>query len=148
MREIDDYQSGTGTIGGYAESEMRTYMQNTIKPLIPAEVRSAIKSVKKYTTNINTAGSTVNNVESTEDVWIPSAREVGITGYENSGQSYTSLFTDSNSHIKKKTGGTSGTSWWLRSANNTAGFGYVHSSGNGYSSDANNSYGVTLGFCT
>jgi hypothetical protein len=48
--------SGTGAIGDPDTTEMYSYLQNTIKPLIPSVVRGALKTVKKYTTMYNTSG--------------------------------------------------------------------------------------------
>ena len=72
------YNEGTGTIGGWEKCEMRTYLKETIKPLIPSTVRSAIKEVTKYSRIYNPAGSAVDNVASTEDVWIPSRKEMNF----------------------------------------------------------------------
>ena len=148
VREIDYYDTGTGAIGGYAASEMRTYIQGTIKPLIPSEVLSNIVSVKKYTRNINTAGDAVNNVESSEDVWIPSAREVNFSGYETTGPNYSTAFPDNASRIKYKSGASSASIWWLRSAYSINSFTNVSTSGTSFNFTAGTSYGVALGFCT
>ena len=37
-------------VGGWEYSEMRKFLEDEIRPLIPETVRSAIKTVKKYTT--------------------------------------------------------------------------------------------------
>ena len=44
-------------------------------------------------------------------------------------------------------GGSSGTNWWLRSANNASNFGNVNNNGNSNNNNANNSNGVALGSC-
>ena len=147
IRSVDDYTTGTGTIGGWSASEMRTYLRETIKPLIPSNVRSAIKEVTKYSKIYNTAGSETNNVTSTEDVWIPSRREVGFSNGETSGPVYSTAFPDNASRIKSKTGASSASWWWLRSASSNDGFGYVASGGSSSNDSAYNSGGVVLGFC-
>lgn len=140
------YDDGTGTIGGWEKCEMRTYLKDTIKPLIPATVRSGIKEVTKYSQIYNSAGSAVNNVSTTDDVWIPSRREMaGNT--ETSGPVYTDLFADANSRKKSVVGATSTSAWWLRSAGNVSSFNCVTTGGNNYSNGAGSSYGVALGFC-
>ena len=142
------YQEGTGGIGGWEKSEMRTYLTEIIKPLIPEEVRNAIVPVTKYSRNYNTAGSSVNNVATTDDVWIPSYREIfGGTSYETQGVIYSEKFTDATSRIKQKVGG-SATHWWLRSAYHTSNFSRVYSDGNYDHNGASYSSGVALGFCT
>ena len=145
-------QEGTGTLGGWEKSEMRSYLKNTIKPLIPATVRSGIKEVTKYT-RIYTATpeAAVNDVATTEDVWIPSRHEVfdGTTQYyETKGPRYSEIFSSNDSRKKSKVGATSASYWWLRSANANSNFGGVGSDGSSNNYNANHSYGVALGFCT
>lgn len=142
------YTEGTGAVGGWEKSEMRSYLKDTILPLIPTEVSKRIVDVTKYTRIYNTAGSAVNNVATTENVWIPSYREIfGGTSLETQGVMYTGLFTDATSRIKYKVGASSASVWWLRSADGVISFRSVYS--NGYYSyySANDSYGVALGFC-
>ena len=136
------YTAGTGAIGGYTASEKRTYIQETIKPLIPQEVLAAIKPVTKYTQN-----NAVNNVTSTEDVWIPSRREM-FASTESQGPTYTSFFSSNDSRIKKKTGASSASWWWLRSAYDYNSFYYVIASGAWNYTNASSTYGVVVGFCT
>lgn len=109
-----NYTDGTGTIGGWGSSEIRTYVQSTIKALFPANVLSHIVSVKKYSMIYNTAGSKVSNDETSDDVWIPSYYEMNNrTGYESSGPHYSPFSSDA-SRIKNK--GETATKYWLRSA--------------------------------
>ena len=138
--------SGTGALGGWEACEMRSYLINTIKPLLPSEVRNALKTVKKYSKIYNTSETAVNNVVSNDDIWIPSAYEVNFTGYETSGAAYSTAFPDNASRIKHQVGGSA--AWWLRSAPYTGGFRVVNSGGVGTSYGANGSGGVALGFCT
>lgn len=137
--------SGTGALGGWAACEMRNYLINTIKPLLPSEVRNALKTVKKYSKIYNTSDTAVNNVVSNDDIWIPSAYEVNFTGYENSGVTYSTAFPDNASRIKHKVGG-SAAWWWLRSANSTNGFRGVGSGGSNGNYGADSSNGVAVGF--
>ena len=53
------YTLGTGSIGGWKESEMRSWLNSSIKPLIPSTVRGFIKQVKKYSTSRDTSGNMV-----------------------------------------------------------------------------------------
>ena len=142
------YQEGTGTIGGWEKTEMRSWLKETVKPLIPANVLAAIKPVTKYSRIYDTSSSAVNNVTSTEDVWIPSAREVGFTGYETEGPTYTGLFTANADRIKSKTGASSASLWWTRSATgDSRAFRGVSAGGSNGNNNANNSGAVALGFC-
>ena len=139
--------STSTTEGGWGSSGMRTYLKNTIKPLIPSAVRSAIKEVTKYSKSY-ASGSLVNDVTTTDDVWIPSAREVfGGTLYETQGPVYSGVFSDSNSRKKAVVGATDATGWWLRSAGSSSIFYFVYNIGSFSSNYAYYTRGVALGFC-
>lgn len=124
---------------------MRSYLINTIKPLLPSEVRNALKTVKKYSRIYNTSGTALNNIVSNDDIWIPSAYEVNLSDYETSGVTYSSTFPDSESRIKHTVDG-SAALWWLRSAYDANGFGRVHYNGSGSHVSAASTYGVAVGF--
>ena len=142
------YDEGTETIGGWEKCEMRSYLKETIKPLIPSTVSSAIKEVTKYSRIYNPAGNAVDNVASTEDVWIPSRKEMNFdTSYESNCPVYDSAFPDNASRIKMKTGATSAAWWWLRSAGSSYTFYDVYRDGSNDGNGANVSGGVVLGFC-
>ena len=96
--------------GGWEASEMRAYLIDSVKPLIPANIALEIKTVKKYSYRKDTG---VANAETTDDVWIPSAREIfGGTNYETLGCFYDGVFMDTDSRIKHKTNKTDATYWW------------------------------------
>ena len=139
---------GTGTLGGWEKTEMRSWLKNTVKPLIPETVRTAIKPVKKYTRIYNVSETSVNNVLTTDDVWIPSRQEVfGSFSDESSGVYYSSAFPDNASRIKSQVG-TRANWWWLRSAYFKNYFGRVGVSGSYDGNLVNIAGGVALGFCT
>lgn len=143
------YQEGTGAIGGWEKTEMRTYLNDTILPLIPESVSKLIKPVTKYSDGYNTAGTAVDSMATTDSVWIPSYREIyGGTGYETTGVTYTGLFDSNSKRIKKRYNASSADIWWLRSAGSGASFRCVGTGGSG-SGDyaAGGTYGVALGFC-
>lgn len=140
-----DYQEGTGSIGGWEKSEMRAYLNDSVKPQIPALVRAAIKPVTKthpaYSTKIGESSSTQTT---TDEVWLPSYNEMF-----GSSSLYYPLFQNTNANrIKKKAGATSASAWWPRSAYNASSFRYVGSNGLSNPNDASASCGVALGFCT
>lgn len=143
-----NYTEGTGTIGGWDKSEMKSYILTTIAPLVPQNVRNAVKSVKKYTYIYNTSGTPVNNVETAETFWLPSESEVNLGEYETTGPRYSETFPNNASHVKSKVGASSASAWWLRSANNTSNFRCVDTGGSSISKPANDSSAVVLGFCT
>lgn len=142
------YQEGTGTIGGWEKAEMRSWLKDTIKPLIPAAVSAAIKPVTKFSRIYDTSSSAVNNVTSTEDVWIPSARELGFTGNETEGPTYDSAFNSTATRVKMKVGASRASWWWMRSADNLNIFGRVSTDGSYNIYPAGNNGAVALGFCT
>ena len=138
-------ETGT-TEGGWEASAMRSYLKNTIKPIIPETVRNAIKEVTKYSKS-NVSGTITNDVTSTDDVWIPSAREIfGGTSYETQGPIYDGVFPDQASRIKMQVGATSSSHWWLRSVSSSDYFCYVSSGGSSNHDDANYTCAVALGF--
>lgn len=141
--ESGAYTEGTGGIGGWEKCEMRTYLKETVKPLIPEAVRSAIKDVTKTQPSYNSAGNSETQT-TTDDVWLPSKDEMfGASSL------YFGMFQDTNElRIKKKGGATSASYWWLRSVSSTNSFYRVHTNGAYSSYDAHITYGVALGFCT
>lgn len=143
------YDEGTGGIGGWEKSEMRTYLGTTIKPLIPSNVNSNLKNVIKYSRIYNTSGTAVNNVATTDDIWIPSSRELNfnLSDVETQGVIYSGIFTDDNSRIKAKVGSTPEI-WWTRTTNSGLKFKAVMSTGASYAVNANdNNPPILLGFC-
>ena len=123
------------------------FIGTTVKPLIPANVRTGIKEVTKYSRIFNTAEQAVNNVTTTDDVWIPSCREVGF-GVETEGPVYSRAFNGNTARIKYKIGASSASWWWLRSASHDYGFCYVNIGGTSYGLNAYTEGAVALGFCT
>ena len=138
--------SSNTTTGGWASSGMRTYLTDTILPLIPTNVRNQIKTVDKTYYDY---GST-STLTSSDSIWIPSTREVCFTGdylKETSGVQYSSLFTGDTIRIKCNSSG-SASYWWLRSAGSGTGF-YIVTNGGSYNcNNASGSCGVVFGFCT
>lgn len=65
------YQEGTGTIGGWEKCEMRTYLQNTIKPLIPEIVRNRLKNIKISGISFCDISGKKNTKSMSDDLWIP-----------------------------------------------------------------------------
>lgn len=137
---------GTGTLGGWEKSEMRAYLKETIKPMIPAEVRNAIVPVTKVSKAFNVSKSAFQQTTA-DDVWIPGHKEIfSSTTYDESGPSYSSKFASATDRIKKRS--SSVTSWWQRTADRVSGFRTVYISGDGSYSGSTITNGVALGFCT
>lgn len=140
IKSVDHYVDATGAIGGWENSEMRSYLKNTVKPLIPSAVRSAIKEVTKTQLSYNTSGSSETQI-TTDDVWIPSDSE--CFGADSL---YYVLFENTSANRIKNRNGTA-SYWWLRRATITENFYAVYTAGGNVSGDSTSSYGVALGFC-
>lgn len=133
------------TTGGWASSNMRAWLRETIYPMIDSTIRNRIVAVTKDYYDAKTS----SRLTISDTVWIPSEYEIfGITSYENSGTLYTGVFTDATSRIKKLGLNGSAGNWWLRSAYGASSFRYVFNNGSVDSISANGAGGVVLGFCT
>ena len=140
-----DGQEGTGALGGYDKTEMKTYLTENILPLFPTDIRNNITSVTKHQSAYDTSGAKFQQA-TTETLWIPGHKEIfNSTSYDTDGPSYSDVFKDATSRIKKRNGSTD--NWWLRSASSTNNFKYVGSSGSDNSLNAKNANGVCPGFC-
>ncbi len=102
------YVSGnesTGSIGGWEKSELRAYLADTIKPLIPENIRSGIKAVQK-TCIIMDAALQKSEAAVSDELWIPSVREVCLdinrikTEQEKNGPRYGSVFSSYDALVK------------------------------------------------
>jgi len=141
---IRDMNSTATTAGGWEASAMRSWLSNTVLPLIPTEVQAAIKEVRKYS---DTYGSAIVHDQTTSDkLWIPSAREMfGGSYYEQTGPIYSEVFYNARSRIKYDQSGFTN-NWWLRSTYSDTIFRRVGNSGDSNSGVANAFAGVVLGF--
>lgn len=139
---------GTGGNGGWENCEMRTYLKETIKPLIPETVRNGIVEVTKVQSTVTDGTMVKDGQTSTEDVWIPSNHEIfnTVTTYESTGATYTK-FASSADRIKKTLSGTASV-WWLRSAYSSTSFRSVNDRGSSNDRSAYITNRVALGFCT
>ena len=133
------------TTGGWASSNMRTWLRETIYPMIDSTIRNRIVAVTKNYYDAKTS----SRLTISDTVWIPSEYEIfGTTSYENSGTLYTGVFTDATSRIKKYGLNGSASNWWLRSAISGTYCRCVNYDGYASNYNANTAAGVVLGFCT
>ena len=150
----DKYQINTSstTTGGWAETAMHSWLNETVLPYIPSEVSGNIVEVKKSSWDANTSAE----ISTVDKLWIPSNQEVnfvtnGNYHKETNGVTYSGLFptaTNSSNTARIKHDSTGSTSsWWLRSSYSSSRFVSVSASGNASSDSANNSIGVVFGFC-
>lgn len=134
-------------VGGWNGCKMRTYLNETIYPTLPNDLKSVIVEKTHMRTEGNQSGSLVS---ASDKLWLPTEWEIFGTshfGYENSAYNKQySIFTDANSRIKKIVNNTSANDWWESSPNFASNkrFCYVILNGNGESYDANYSSGVAI----
>lgn len=146
------YDEGTGAIGGWEKCEIRSYLKNTVKPLIPENVRNAIANVTKYSNIFNATENKVWNSVSVDDVWIPSLKEVNVSNSafqpETDGPSYSIVFPTRIERIKNIVGSVDPQIWWLRTAVlNASGVYAVYTNGNQSSQRVDQNRYIALGFC-
>lgn len=136
--------SGTGCLGGYPASEMKTYLDTTIKALLPEVVRTNLTPVVKHSIGFTASGEVFTEMSSVETIWIPSTREIfGI--YESTGPVYSPS-------TRIRYNGNDPIFWWLRSGfffgeGGANDFGNVDDSGHGNNDNASGAHGVVPGFC-
>ena len=132
--------AGTGTIGGWQMCEMRTYLDHTIKSLIPTAIKNRIVKVTKTQDSYSTSGNRASQT-TTDDIWIPSKPEI------DTGGAYVALFPTQESRIKKNVSTNSADGYNLRSASSGYGFHSVNSTGGLEYNYANSASGVVPCFC-
>ena len=135
-------------VGGWEYSEMIKFLYDEIRPLIPKTVRSAIKTVKKYTYTSDYKNGREQENGITEDaLWIPSIQEIfgDFSEGEVSAVYYNVLF--SNNALRVKTYNKNAAWWWLRSDYYGNGFSGVYMDGSNYYYSAYGTGGLVLGFC-
>ena len=137
------YQEGTGSVGGWEKSYLRTLLKEKINPVVPENVRIGMVSVTKKQKAINTSGE---NIEQTtfDSIWIPSENEIIV--------SYRKVF--SKAYIREKGDGVDSMRdlyWWLRDASNDKAT-LARSARNRGKKEMQNlavyqSFGIVIGFC-
>ena len=142
--------SNNSNVGGWEQSELRSWLKNDLYNKLPADVVQAIVEVNKtylyYDSGSKTIGTCVDNV------WIPSVYEIfGGTSFETSGATYSNIFGGSgnNARIKYTNSGDKET-WWLRSTDwdGSVNWWCVRYTNSGAEESSNKSNGIVLGFCT
>ena len=143
------YTIGTGTVGGFANSELRTYLLQTVKPLIPEVVRNEIKEVLKYSKAYDPDQKKVVVTEHYEELWIPSNREIGSDWMdEQIGPNYKTVYYDRGATRQLKVvGETRYSDWWLRTASTSDSNYMVKDNASIPYTLATNQLGICLGFC-
>lgn len=130
--------------GGWKSSAMRSRMSEFLGQL-DEDLQSVIKPVNKLV-SIGGGKSTIKTVS--DKLFLLSEVEIfGSTTYSFAGEgSQYDWYKAGNTKVKKVIGSTNG--WWERSPyKDTTSFCYVNSNGNATGDLANESYGVSFGFC-
>ena len=142
--------------GGWASSEMRTWLNNTIFKALPQQWKSMIRKVKV----MSSIGQTKADISTSEDnLFLLSQAEVGFNTSEtpyvdevdaSAERRSFANFSSNNNRIRKYYNGTgSAAGWWLRSpvSSSSTTFMAVGNGGSSSSSNASTSNGVAFGFC-
>ncbi len=148
------FNSTGKNIGGWKDSELRTYINGTIYNALPSELQNVIVSTKVVSGHGNTSGE--ENFETQDKLYLLNAQEVWngnsydtsvgtskqLDYYKNQGVT-TSSYAGA---IKQYNGGNSW--WWLRSADSSTSraFIIVYSGGGWDNSYVGNSHGVSPAF--
>ncbi len=148
--------SSNTNVGGWPETTMRKWLNETMLYNLPTVWRNVIKSVQVLSSAGNTSASIVTSIDK---LFLFSQAEVGFNKSdvpycnevaEGAESVQFPIFTDNASRIKKPYNGT-GTAayWWLRSpvASSSTYFAGVYTGGGAYGNGATVSYGVAFGFC-
>ena len=133
-------------VGGWTDCAMRNTHLPAILALMPSEVRSGIKAVKKQTS----AGNVSSTINTTSDKLFLLAENEVYGKLSNSptgeGVQY-AYYAAGNSTIKYLSGSVNG--WWTRSprSSNSTNFCCAYASGAAGHNSASASYGVSFAFC-
>lgn len=144
--ETKQMNSSETNIGGWRNSAMRTTHLPAILNMMPAEVKAAIRDVRKK----SSAGNQSSSIQTTNDkLFLLSEIEIfGSTTYSFAGEGKQyAYYQVGNSKVKNRSGSTY--SWWERSPLSSyfTSFCLVSSNGTAFVTGANSSIGVAFGFC-
>ena len=138
---------GTGTLGGWEKCELRSYLIDTVFPLIPVDVARRIVAVNKYS-KIYTVSDTVDkNYLTSDKIWIPNYKELNWSGAETSGVSYSVIGTSTVLRSKTKYNSTTKTAWYTRTAYSSTLWYTVASTGGSNTGGGSSAIYYPIGFC-
>lgn len=141
--------------GGWDESEMRTSTMATLLSQLPSDLQGVIKQVNKKAT---AGGASTSITTSADKLWLLAEVEVDGTtsaGYADEGEQYEYWKTVKDGTVAAdrikylSNGSGSAHDWWLRSPRVSSSyyFRYIASTGSVISNSANDTRGVSFGFC-
>ena len=148
------FNSTNTNVGGWKDSELRTYINDTIYKSLPSDLQNVITTTKVISGHGSTSGET--NFETQDKLYLLNAQEVWSTNdsdtsvgtskqldyYKNQGVTADNY----DGAIKQYNGSNSG--WWLRSAVSASANSLlsVRSGGGWFYGNAGGSYGVSPAF--
>ena len=148
------FNSTNTNVGGWRDSELRTYVNGTIYNALPSDLQNVITPTKVISGHGNTTGE--ENFETQDKLYLLNAQEVWSTNdrdtsvgtskqldyYKNQG-----VTASSYAGAKKQYNGRS-SAWWLRSASSyiTNTFLIVGGNGDWFNDSADGSFGVSPAF--
>lgn len=136
-RPIDDEP-----VDSYIGSDIYDYINDNLITELPQFIIDNLKNVKKYTQEAS------SQTQTNETLWVPSARELGATNYEQTGAIYSSLFNNDSSRIKRRAGDPTLTRiYWTRSKGHADYFRYITRAGKNSYLNPLTEGGVALGMC-
>lgn len=130
--------------GGYPASEMKTYLNETVKSKLPKEIQDNLTSVVKY--SIGFTNRVYAEMESIETIWIPSGHEI-FGGYESIGPVYSPSTKIKQIASSSDPTTSAPTIWWLRSATGNSIFRGIEEDGTVTTRSSHELFGVVPGFC-
>ena len=148
------FNSTATNVGGWRDSELRTYINETIYKKLPTDLQNIVSSTKVISSHGITSGETNFETQdklfllSTEEVWVETNYDTSVGTskqldyYRNQG-----VTTSSDTSAIKQYKGIE-KSWWLRSSysRTTNDFYRVNGSGGSIGNYASNSFGVSPAF--
>ena len=151
MKPPSEYQSllslkhkeGTGACGGWDKSELRSFLQNDIKTLMPQILKNRILVVKKYSDGLDETGHKKVIITTCDDLWIPSYYE--MCGLREGSLENGACYHNVTNKIKLRG------DYWLRTAEGYNAFRIIDFSGKAEGlfgfSVVKNLNGICIGFC-
>ena len=148
-------------VGGWENSQMRSWLATDGMNLLPSELRSKIVAVNKMSNNAGDSSSVASVTAPSDKLWLFSTKELcgHLLYYNNTdvhdaqGSEY-KLFQDyvvrsrSDNSILVKTYNGRSCNWWERTLSGEHCFWAVHGAGNPDNRyDASHTHGVVPGFC-
>ena len=154
------FNSTNTNVGGWKDSELRTYINNTIYKSLPSDLQNVITTTKVISSHGSTSGET--NFETQDKLYLLSAHEVWEDGTSNQLSANDTAYSNTKQlDYYKNQGVTTGSYagaikqyngsnsyWWLRSASSdrTDSFLFVIYTGDWGDDGADNSNGVSPAF--